>query len=60
MLSPISSANGTIVKSLALHNQEPNEGNRGATELAEEAERDLPLRGANSLYTCRLFAYKSR
>lgn len=37
----VSSANGIIIKLLALHNQAPNEGNKGATELAEQVGGEI-------------------
>jgi flavorubredoxin len=37
----VSSANGTIIKLLALYNQAPNEGNKSATELAEQAGSEI-------------------
>lgn len=37
----LSSANGTIVKLLALYNQAPNEGNKSAIEIAEQAGSEI-------------------
>lgn len=36
------SANGNVVGELALNSMAPNEGNKSATELAEQAGREIP------------------